>query len=84
MSSNTIVGLSTPINPDDLVTKMYSNSFDADESVIIHKVELLNNLKNIIERIEKIGNKLLRISEIGHDFRGLAFDLSIMKNDLKK
>ena len=84
MSSNTIVGLSTPINPDDLVTKMYSNSFDADESVIIHKVELLNNLENIIERIEKIGNKLLRISEIGHDFRGLAFDLSIIKNDLKK
>ena len=84
MSSNTIVGLTNPSNGDDSVTKMFSNSFDADESVIIHKVEILDNLENIIERIEKIGNKLLRISEIGHDFRGLAFDLSIIKNDLKK
>ena len=84
MSSNTIVGLTNPSNGNDSVTKMISNSFDADESVIIRKVEFLNNLENIIERIEKIGNKLLRISEIGHDFRGLAFDLSIIKNDLKK
>ena len=84
MSSNTVVGLSTPINPDDLVTKMYSNSFHADQSVIIHKVELLNNLEHIIQKIEKIGNKLLRISEIGYQFRGLVFHLSIIKNDLKK
>ena len=84
MSSNTIVGLINPSNGNDSVTKMISNSFDADESVIIRKVEFLNNLENIIERIEKIGNKLLRISEISHDFRGLAFDLSIIKNDLKK
>ena len=84
MSLNTIVGLTNPLGADDSVTKMSLNSFDADESVIIHKVEFLDNLENIIERIERIGNKLLRISEIGHDFRGLAFDLSIIKNDLNK
>ena len=54
MSSNTIVGLTNPSNCDDPVTKMSSNSFDADESVIIHKVEILNNLENIIEKIEKL------------------------------
>ena len=83
MSSNTIVGLTNPSN-DDSVTKMSSNSFDADESVIIHKVEFLDNLENIIKGIEKIGNKILRISEIGYEFGCLAFDLSIIKNDLKK
>ena len=45
MSSNTIVGLSSPINPDDSVNKMILKSFDSDELVIIHKVDNLEKKK---------------------------------------
>ena len=81
MSSNTIVGLTSPINSNDLVTKYY-----VDKNFIY-------GYENIAEKIEKLGNTFLRIgyeenkdrlfSEIGFIFRGLAFDLRSIKNDLK-
>ena len=91
MSSNTIVGLTSPINPNEAVNCFYCDNYFYDKKV--EYKEIFDQLGNIAERIEKIGNKFLRLeyrdndnlfSEIGFDIRGLAFDLSCIKNDLKK
>ena len=87
MSSNTIVGLTSLINPNEAV-----NCFYCDKKV--EYKEIFDQLGNIAERIENIGNKSLNLkyeedkgnlfSDIGYCFRGIAFDLRCIKNDLKK
>ena len=90
MSSNTIVGLTSPINPNEAVNRFYCDNYFCDKKV--EYKEFFDKFENIAERIEKIGNKFLRLkyrdndnlfSEIGYDIRGLTFDLRSIKNDLK-
>ena len=87
MSSNTIVGLTSPSGADEAVNIQYY-----DKKFISN--EIFDQIQNIAEKMEKIGNKFLNLkydedkdklfSDIGYCFRGLAFDLSCIKNDLKK
>ena len=64
--------------------------FDADESVIIHKVDILVDLENIIEKLEKIEFIFLKFTEssnlreIGFLFSNIAMSLRKIKNDLKE
>ena len=86
MSSNTIVGLTSPINPNEAV-----NCFCGKK---VEYKEIIDQSGNIVEIIERIGNKFLHLkyeenkdilfTDIGYCFRGLASDLRCIKNDLKK
>ena len=73
----------------DLDGKKILNCFDADESVIIHKVDILHDLESIIKKLEIIGSNFLKIREfselreIGYCFICLTSDLKCIKNDLK-
>ena len=94
MSSNTIFGLSSPSGANDLLISPKYNDYKIVNKQHFNDEEIFDQLRNIAERIEKMGNKFLNIkyekdkdklfSDIGYCFRGLAFDLSCIKNDLKK
>ena len=89
MSSNIIS------NNIDLNNKKIVNCFDADESVIIHKVDILHDLENIIKKLEMIGSNFSIISdlrdirdfrefrEISNGFYDIALNLIKIKLDLK-
>ena len=67
----------------DLNNKCY----DADKSVIIHKVDIVFNLKIIIEKLERIENIFKESSnfrEIGFLFSDIVNSLRKIKNDLKE
>ena len=61
--------------------------YDADESVIIHKVDIVVDLENIIEklgRIETIFKESSNLREIGFLFSSIANSLRKIKSDLKE
>ena len=61
--------------------------YDADKSVIIHKVDIVVDLENIIEnlgKIETIFKESSNLREIGFLFSSIANSLRKIKNDLKE
>ena len=58
------------------------SAYDADQSVIIHKVDIVNDLENIIEnlkRIETIFKESSNLREIGFLFSSIANSLRKIK-----
>ena len=98
MSSNTVIGLSSPSGGNESVVRYYNDNYWYEKYFCDKKVEykeIFDQLGNITERIEKLNIKRFLnlkyeedkdklFSDIGYCFRGHTFDLSCIKNDLKK
>ena len=55
MSSNTIVGLTSPINPNEAATIQY------DDYKTVRSKEFFGTYENIVKRIERIGDLFIRL-----------------------